>query len=427
MGANIALAVLGLITGSIVARLLGPSARGELAAIQSWAALLTTLGALGIPQAVVFYCGRSATTAGRTLGTGLLILAALSLPLMVLGYLLMPMLLAAQAPATVSAAQLYLTMIPLQFAAGLPLFALQGRSEIAVWNALRFVSVIGWLAVVVTAWFTGQTAPQYLAAGNIFVTAFSIIPVWIVATRWLHRPFAPAKSLVRPLIHFGLPAALANVPLVLNLRIDQLLMAAFLAPEVLGLYAIAVAWSSAISTLLGAVGNVTFPRLAAAENPDKAAQSLVRITRMSVALSLSLVGVFLVCSPLAIFILFGQSYLPAIPAAMILVIAAGVAGLNQVLEDGLRGAGQPAQVMFAEVAGLFVTVLLLMILLPSYQLVGAAIASLVSYLVVTAVLSVRIRYILHIPISDMFIPRSAEMASVWRHLLITARLRSNHD
>ncbi len=42
--AAMSLSAIGLITGVLVARLLGPIARGELAAVQLWGAFFATLG-----------------------------------------------------------------------------------------------------------------------------------------------------------------------------------------------------------------------------------------------------------------------------------------------------------------------------------------------------------------------------------------------
>lgn len=427
MGANLVMAGLGVLTGSMVARSLGPVARGELAAIQNWAALLTTFGTVGIPQAVVYFSGRSADATGRTLSTGIIILLVGSLPLIVFGYVMLPIALAAQSSSTIDAARLYLIMIPLQFALGLPLFALQGRSKIRLWNLLRFVPIVGWLLVVVSAALTDNATPLYLITGNLLASAIAIFPIWRATRKNLEGAFRPDRFLVKPLMRYGVPAALANLPLVLNLRVDQLLMAAWLSPEVLGFYAVAVAWSGAITMLLSAVANITFPRLAATNTPNESAQLLARISRTSVFLSFILIVCFLSITPLMILILFGQNFRPAIPAAMILVIATGFAGLNQVLEDGLRGSGYPMQVFVAEAAGLLATIVLLTLLLRSHQLLGAAVSSLISYSIIFTVLLVRVKSILHVPFTEMLIPRRVEMVVVYKQVLQIKRLLGSHE
>src|SRR6202030_2462068 len=73
---NIALAVLGMVSGILAARLLGPHGRGELAAIQTWPSFIASLAMLGMPEAVVYYSARAPSTAGRYLGSAVMVALA---------------------------------------------------------------------------------------------------------------------------------------------------------------------------------------------------------------------------------------------------------------------------------------------------------------------------------------------------------------
>src|SRR6267154_1339189 len=71
---NVALAGLGVVTGILSARILGPSGEGEFAAIQTWPILLGTLATLGLDFSVVYYIarepedGRSLTSTATIMG-----------------------------------------------------------------------------------------------------------------------------------------------------------------------------------------------------------------------------------------------------------------------------------------------------------------------------------------------------------------------
>ena len=58
LGINLTLMALGLFTGALVARLLGPEGRGQIAAIQLWGLFLISLGSMGVPQALIYFSGR---------------------------------------------------------------------------------------------------------------------------------------------------------------------------------------------------------------------------------------------------------------------------------------------------------------------------------------------------------------------------------
>jgi len=69
--ANLAIAVLSIVTGVVSARLLGPHGRGELAAIQTTPGFLASLAMLGMPEALTYFSAQEpeparAGTTGHT-------------------------------------------------------------------------------------------------------------------------------------------------------------------------------------------------------------------------------------------------------------------------------------------------------------------------------------------------------------------------
>ena len=74
-------AILGVVSGALLARGLGPDLRGQFAGLVSWIGMLAAIGEGGLGHASLFYAGKAPDTAGRLLaqsGTaGLLIGVAL--------------------------------------------------------------------------------------------------------------------------------------------------------------------------------------------------------------------------------------------------------------------------------------------------------------------------------------------------------------
>ena len=92
VGANGGLAVLNFASGTLAARLLGPTGRGELAAIQTWAGFLATVATLGLTEAVVLFCAREPNRAGRYISSAVVLGLIGCAPMLLLSYLLMPIL-----------------------------------------------------------------------------------------------------------------------------------------------------------------------------------------------------------------------------------------------------------------------------------------------------------------------------------------------
>ena len=95
-------------------------------------------------------------------------------------------------------------------------------------------------------------------------------------------------------------------------------------------------------------------------------------------------------TPLMLTWLFGAAYAPAIPAALVLVVANAISSANMILQDGARGLGTSNTVLWSELTGLVVTVTCLAVLLRPYEIMGAAIASLLGYAAVTVILLLRL-------------------------------------
>jgi O-antigen/teichoic acid export membrane protein len=202
---------------------------------------------------------------------------------------------------------------------------------------------------------------------------------------------------------------MTGLPQMLNLRLDQMLLAAFLPPRELGLYVVAVAWSGAVSPLLGSIGTILLPSVASSADHQSAVARIGEGVRMTALLAIGLCGVTAVATPFAIPMLFGTQFRVSTSAALILVPAAGILGLNFSLQEGLRGLGFPYPVLRAELLGLVVTAISLAVFLRPFGIVGAAMASLLGYLMVTISMLASARWIAGASIVSLIVPRVSEV------------------
>jgi O-antigen/teichoic acid export membrane protein len=179
---------------------------------------------------------------------------------------------------------------------------------------------------------------------------------------------------------------------------------------------VAVAWSSALSPLLTAVGGVISPRVASQTAVGAGATSLAKATRLGSAMGIVAGFFVLILTPLAVPMLFGNEFRAAIPAALILVVGATFGGMNVILQEGARGLGHPTVVLWSEGCSVLVGGAVLLVLLPPLGILGAAIASLVAYATTTGVLVLQIGRITGCSPSTLLLPASED----W--VLIRSRL-----
>jgi O-antigen/teichoic acid export membrane protein len=377
---NMMLGAIGVVTGILSARWLGPDGRGELAAIQMWPSVLAALATMGLHDALVYFSAKHSSESRRYLLTAVLI-ASIAMPVFVaVGYALMPHLLSMESARIVRAARVYLILVPLYLFVGLPHQLLRGIQRYRLWNVLRTVFPVLWLFVLVVAVLLGVTDPARMTGAYMAVLAVAgPLVTWIVWRESAGRG-APTKATARMLLKFGLPSALATLPQFFNLKLDQLMVAAVVPARQLGIYMVAVAWGSCVPMLSSALAMIVSTQIAAGTSDSERNRRF----RLGVCHSAWLIAIPVVllaaATPLGLTMVFGRAFRTAMIPAAILIVASGVNALNGALEELLRGYGCPAATLWAEGTAVAVGLPALLLLLPRAGLTGAGLGSLISAL-----------------------------------------------
>ncbi|MEA2460356.1 MAG: hypothetical protein QOH90_533 [Actinomycetota bacterium] len=421
---NAAIILVNVFTGVLAARLLGPTGRGELAAIQTWPLFMATVAMLGMPHSLVYYCARIPERAKDHLATAITIALASSVVFAAVGYLAMPLLLSAQSASVVSAARWYLLSIPVATLLGLNYHPLRGLGDTFVWNILRFAPVGSWLFILVifSVRDLGANAVK-LSVAYLIARAVLIGPVTAVVSKRLKGRMKPRRELVRPLLKFGIPSVVSDFPQTLLIQLDFIVIAAFLPAREFGLYAVATSWGHAVDPVLLAIATAIFPRVASADSVELQMSTFVNGVRLAATSAYFLLAIAIPLTPFGIAILFGSSFHDATPLAVILLIASAFTGVNGVLEDGLRGFGRPTIAAKAEVIGVAATLVLMPVFVSTVGLTGAAIASLLGRVTVFVILLRETHKVVHVGPLLLFKPTPQFLARLKGFILGTIQRR----
>ncbi len=372
-----ATAVAGL-GGIIIARAVGPTVRGEYAAVTAWMGILQLVGGMGQPTALVYYVASEPLRARDYVATSRAMMLATGLVALGIGVLLAPAL--GHGLATVTAAyHIAFGALIVAFVGGSFTASLQGW-DLRRWNMVRLVQPVFGLVALVVLW---QLRRLTLDAAMIVIAATMLVQLaW--AYRYCRRTgLAPGRAhlaLVRPLLGYGTAQIAALAPATLNTQLDQLVLSQTVSAANLGRYAIAVSLSLLPMPLVTAIGNVAFPRLAGQREVTGATHQLQRRSVLaSAGLAIVILAPLAAVSPWLVPLVFGAGYRGAVPLLWILIPGSVFLACNQVTGDLLRGRRQPGVVAWAEGIAAIFTVVLLLALLPLVGVYGAAIASTVSY------------------------------------------------
>lgn len=377
-GFNIASTAAAGLGGIILARVLGPTVRGEYAAINAWFGVALMVGGMGQPAALCFYVARDpqrarefvATSRGMMLVTGSLALAA--------GMLLAPFL-ARGNTAVATGYRIVFGASIVAFVGASYTFSLQAR-DLHKWNLVRVSQPVLSLIAICVLWrlrlLTMQDALAVLAATMLLQLGLA----YCCCRSTGLVPGRARAVLVRPLAAYGLAQIAALTPAALNAQLDQLVLSQIVPPADLGRYAIAVSLTLLPLPLVSAIGYVAFPRLASQHVITERSH---RLQQAAVLASAGLAAAMLV--PLAIAarwlvpLIFGVGYRGAVPLLWILTPGAVFLACGQVVADLLRGRNRPIVVAWTQGLAAIFTIALLIVLLPPLGVAGAAIASTVAY------------------------------------------------
>jgi len=367
---NVLGAAFGLVTGPLLARALGASGRGDLAAVLVPLALVPAVLGLGIPA----YAYRELPR-GRPVEE---VLGSLGLPLLLIGLLAaagaVPVAdaLAGGRAATRTFLIVGLLATPLALLGSLLASSLAALER---WRAVVATSLIpfaGTFAAVVSLYALGDLTVATAAASTIAASLLALAPSLPLLVR-MGKP-AFRLPLARAGVAFGSKAWIGGLAQLANLRLDQLLMITVVAPRVLGLYAVATTISGASGLATGALSPPLMTRIARGEThlvPQAVRIVLVGTLVLNVALALA--------TPLLLALLFGPEFRGAVPMAAVLLAAAVPFAGASVLSSALQADGAPLIPTAGEGIALVVTVGGLLLLLRPLGGVGAALVSLAAY------------------------------------------------
>jgi O-antigen/teichoic acid export membrane protein len=367
-------------SGIISARALGPEGRGMLAAIVLWPTALAGLGSLGILDATSFFSANGQIQRRTVIGSAAAVLAGLSVILTAIGIPLIAIVLSRYGVEAVHLGRYALILVP-AFLFGTALgVSVLGTGRVALFNALRSLQPLALAAGAIILYIAGATTiPMFLgitiAAYLINLAAALIVCLAVVGAAWRVEP-----GTVRDMLRYGARSHVGYVSSSLNVQLGQMVMSMFLAPAALGLYAVGYSLASAMLFIPGALVASSFPDMASHQSGNKM-ELLGRTVRMTALLCGAIALLLVPAAPLAIRIVFGEAFLPAVPIMQVLVLATLLLAVNTVLAVGLRALNQPMLASRAEIVSLACTAVALAVFLPALGPIGAALSLLVAQLV----------------------------------------------
>jgi len=360
-------------SGIVLARSLGPSDRGILAAAILWPAMLASTGSLGVAEGVTYLSGKEGGDTSPILSSALAFGAVQSLALMLLGTLLLPLLLVGNAAMALSAALLYLWLIPLNLLTQYGIGLLQGRTNLSAFNVARLSLHIAYTALIIALWFQKAVTVRSAVTASLAAWAVSaVLTLWLIARRgyWFWG-FDLAR--VRDLISFGVKLHIGNVATILAAKLDIVVLTFFASAGSLGIYVVAGTVGPVVGLVPGALAMVLYPKSVRSSTANRRV-ILARLLLIGLIVTILASPAMIVVLPRLIPLVFGEAFGPAVPVAELLVLGYLFRGYAGMLVAMVRGAGRPLLASIGQTVGLVLLLLCLVILTKRSGVIGAATA-----------------------------------------------------
>jgi O-antigen/teichoic acid export membrane protein len=379
LGGQVAMTGIGVLTGIITARWLGPHDRGLFQLLTLLPTTLSNFVKLGIPQASVYYMRRKGASASAVASNSVWMAFVMGTSLAVVCWLgrdwLLTNILKDSPEALVAPT---LALIPFALLQFYLLGVAQAQERFGEYNIRQVVpnllSLVGMFVSLVVL-------QQGLVAAVLTQAAIvAFMSLWLTVR--VHRE-APLQArvdgpLLRGMLGFGGKSYVQTLAATLHLRLDQYLIAYLLSPGEVAYYAIGVNLASLLLKISDATGTVLFPRLAAAD-PAQADLATMRVCRSTLLLtSLGAAGLAAV-GPIAIPLLYGEAFRHAIGPLLIMLPGVLLMAIYQILTRRFTSHARQEVNIVAALTALVLNVGLNFLLIPRYGINGAAFAHAVSY------------------------------------------------
>lgn len=254
------------------------------------------------------------------------------------------------------------------------------------WSAL--VGVIANVSLLVFVFVFVALGYGPLGALGGYVAGYAVAAVvgMIVLYRQFYSAFerapAPEPGLAKRIGTYSIPLTATRGANILDKKIDTVLVGFFLTPTAVGFYTLGkqvADFAIAPAASLGFSLAPAFGEQKAQDNQEQAGKLYATTLEYVLALYLpATIGLFLVAEPLVHHV-FGEGYRGAIPVIQVFSVYVTLRAIDKITNDSLDYLGRARIRAYAKGATAVANFLLNLVMIPIFGVVGAAVATVVTY------------------------------------------------
>ncbi|OGS18143.1 MAG: hypothetical protein A3J83_07420 [Elusimicrobia bacterium RIFOXYA2_FULL_40_6] len=371
-----------MLSSIMTARLLGPSGKGLLTLLLMIPWLTTVFGRMGIGHAINYYSSRIDNSA---LFVNVLLLSVVISSILVTTTIIILYFIYPTIPNGASTFAIVGTiiLIPLylynDYLTNILLgsYRISERNRLLISQSFITLLLIGMLALI-----------QKISVINVIFVTFISLLSFIIGTIFILIPtthFSTSSfdlNIIKHLLKFGYRAHWGNIFIDLSYRGDIFIIGSLLPSYYVGCYAVAVMISELLWKVPDAVSNTLLGRVSKM-TPNEARRFTPRVCRLILFYMLIAIGIMFVAGKWVVLTFFGAAYSDSILVLILLLPGTFCFSIWKILANDLIAQGHPSQYSYSSFMSLIVMVTLDLVLIPLWDIKGAAIATTVAYMTAT--------------------------------------------
>lgn len=415
--------ILGIVSGVFITRILGAEGKGVYAVFQSDCELFTLVFSFSITGGMVYFISLNKIAINKLLGLGIFILLAgalLSAAILIISklYFNTPIIFPRSYNSWFYVVYVFAAFCFTIFNSFLSAI-FQGKSLFKFVNRITLINSILNLTLFALAFLYHYYVTP---VGFKSVLGLTLLVFAINALLWLtlfqkHIGILPAfninfKSDIKPLLKFVMFDHIGHIINFLNYRLDIWIINHYVNDlKQLGYYNVAVTTAQMVWLISTPIANVLIPYLVSNISDEK--NKIFRFfSRLNFSLSFIVVGISILLAPVLLPLVYGDEFVNSVP--LYLVLSGGVLcySASKIFATYIYCRGKVQYNLIVALIGLCFTIVMDLILIPKIGVMGASIASAISYCSMFIATSLFIFAKVKLPFSNYFLLSTADVKEI---------------
>jgi O-antigen/teichoic acid export membrane protein len=412
---KIVIILCGLIRNVIIARWLGPTNSGIIAALAVYPSLFMTVGSLGIRQSTTFFIGKKIFSEQDIKIAIFQFWLISSLFSLLSSYFLIKYV----SNSGGNTSYILLAILPIPF----ELFNTYNSGIFLGNNKISFFNRINWIPSVVILLFLIIFVIIFRMQiyGVLIATSLGSIIMFIVlvfVNKFISAfKFSVSWKIIESLFSLGIVYAISLLVISFNYKINVILLDKFSNSYQLGIYSKGAAITEYLWEIPMIFSTIIFARSAIARDGKEFSRNVIKLLRISIVV-IGIASLFLVfMSRPIILLMYGSEFVESISVLKFLIPGVFLMTIYKILNMDLAGKGKPWVALQAMIPGLVINLFLNYFLIPKYGADGAAISSTFSYSFAALIFLYRYSVEVKIPIREILMFSSSDYRIIKSYLL----------